>query len=181
MGKDATPAIPQLVVLLEHPNAMTRQRAAYALSEIGGADLRPAVLGLTRMLTAEEDYVRKMAATALGKAGPTAKPAIRSLIERLQDEDENVRIATATALGKIAPTDTTVQSALVETMKDESLRYIVAPMLAEQAPVTKEMIRVFVRAADDTWPNVDFACETFFRRLGPEDRKLIPKRYRQQP
>lgn len=183
MGKDAAPAIPQLVALLDHSDAMTRQRAAYALSEIGGADLRPAVLGLTRMLTAREDYVREMAATTLGKTGPTAKQAIRPLIDRLQDEDEHVRAATATALGKIAPTDATVQSALVEAMKDESgrVRSSVAPVLAEHAPVTQEMIQVFIRASDDNWRAVDYACETFFRRLGPEDRKLIPKRYSQQP
>jgi HEAT repeat protein len=183
MGKDAAPAVPQLVALLDHSDAMTRQRAAYALSAIEGADLRPAVPGLIRMLTAEEGYVREMAATTLGTAGPTAKQAIRSLIERLHDEDEHVRAATATALGKIAPTTATVQSALVEAMKDESGRVpsSVAPVLAEHAPVTKEMIQVFIRASDDNWRAVDSACETFFRRLGPEDRKLIPKRYSQQP
>jgi len=182
MGRDATPAIPQLVVLLDHSDAMTRQRAAYALSTIGGADLRPAVLGVTRMLTAKEGYVREMAATTLGTAGPTAKQAIRPLIECLKDKDQRVRAATATALGKIAPTDATVQSALVEAMKDESgqVRSSVAPVLAEYAPVTKEMIQVFIRASDDNWKGVDYACETFFRRLGPEDRKLIPKRYSQQ-
>ncbi len=182
MGKDAVPAIPKLVVLLDHSDAMTRQRAAYALSRIGGAALRPAVLGLTRMLTAKEDYVREMAATTLGEAGPTAKQAIRSLIERLQDEDERVRAAAATALGKIAPTDATVLSALVEAMKDGSgrVRSSVAPVLAEHAPVTKEMIQVFIRASDDNWMGVQNACETFFSRLGREDRKLIPKRYSQQ-
>lgn len=43
--------------------------------------------------------------------------------------------------------------------------------------MTQEMIQVFLRASDDNWKEVDSACETFFRRLGPEDRKLIPKRY----
>jgi beta-lactamase regulating signal transducer with metallopeptidase domain/HEAT repeat protein len=182
MGKDAAPAIPQLVALLDNSNAMTRQRAAYALSTIGDGALRPAVPGLARMLTAPEGYVREMAATALGTAGPTAKEAIRSLIGRLRDEDERVRAASATALGKIAPTDATVQSALVEAMKDESgrVRSSAAPVLAEYAPVTKEMIQVFLRASDDNWKAVDQACETFFHRLGPEDRKLIPKRYSQQ-
>lgn len=181
MGKDAAPAIPQLVVLLDHSNAMTRQRAAYALSQIGGPKLRPAVQGLTRMLTAKEYYVREMAATTLGKAGSTARQATGSLIERLQDEDEHVRAAAATALGEIAPADAAVQSALVEAMKDESgrVRGSVALVLAEHAPVTKEMIQVFIHASDDNWGAVDYACMTFFRRLGPEYRKLIPERYSQ--
>ena len=103
-------------------------------------------------------------------------------MERLQDEDEHVRAATATALGRIAPTNPIVHSALIEAMKDESgrVRSSVAPVLAEHAPVTVEMIQVFIRASGDNWGAVDDACETFFRRLGPEDRKLIPKRFSQQ-
>jgi HEAT repeat protein len=183
MGKDGAPAIPQLVILLDNSNAMTRQRAAYALSKIGGADLHAAVPGLIRMLTADEDYVREMAAKTLGKTGPAAQQAIPSLIERLHDEDEHVRAATATALGEIAPTDTTVHRALIAAMKDESgrVRSSVAPVLAEYAPVTKEMIQVFIHASDDNWRAVDDACKAFFRRLGPEDRKLIPKRLSKQP
>jgi HEAT repeat protein len=181
MGKDAAPAVPQLVGLLDDSNPMARQRAAYALSQIGGADLRPAVSGLTRMLTAKEGYVREMAATTLGTAGPTAKQATGALIERLHDQDERVRAASATAVGEIAPTDAAVQRALVAAMKDASgrVRSAVAPVLAEHAPVTKEMIEVFVRASDDNWRPVSYACETFFRRVGPEDRKLVPQRYQQ--
>ena len=49
-GKDAKPAVPQLVKWLDDANAITRQRCAYALSEIGGADITPAIPGLVRML-----------------------------------------------------------------------------------------------------------------------------------
>jgi HEAT repeat protein len=179
MGKDATPAIPQLVNLLDHSNAMTRQRAAYALSEIGGAELRPAVPGLIRMLTAKEYYVREMAAKALGTTGPEAEQSTDTLIDRLRDDNEHVRAAAATALGSIAPTNAEVQSALIDAMKDESgrVRSSVAPVLARHAPVTRQMIKVFIEASDDNWGAVEYACETFFARLEGEDRELIPKRF----
>lgn len=182
MGKDASPAIPQLVKLLDDPHALTRHRAAYALSKIGGADVRPAVPGLIRMLSAQEDHVREQAAATLGKIGPAAGPSIRHLIARLRDQDEHVRAAAAAALGEIAPTDATVHGALIDAMKDESgrVRSRAAPVLAENAPVTRELIHVFIHASDDNWKAVAAACETFFRRLGPDDSELIPERYRRR-
>ena len=45
--------------------------------------------------------------------------------------------------------------------------------------MTKEMIQVFIGASNDNWAGVNYACARFFQRLGPEDRKLIPKRYSQ--
>lgn len=182
MGKDATPAIPQLVILLDNPKAMTRHRAAYALSVIGGAELQPAVVPLIRMLAAEESHVREMAAKALGVTGEAAEQSIPHLVKRLKDENEHVRAAAATALGKISPSDTAVQDALIDAMKDESgrVRSSVAPVLAENLPVTKKSIRVFIDASDDNWRGVIDACETFFRRLGREDRELIPMRFKEQ-
>lgn len=182
MGKDAAPAIPQLTNLLDHPVAMTRQRAAYALSRIGGDRLGPAVPGLIRMLTAEEAYVREMAANTLGTAGPVAEKSIASLIDLLRDRDEHCRAEAAKALGEIAPTDPKVVSVLIKAMNDESgrVRSQVAPVLARHAPVTKELIEVFVRASEDNWKAVSIACETFFARLEPKDRELIPKDFNQR-
>jgi HEAT repeat protein len=180
MGKDASPAIPRLVKLLDDPDALTRHRAAYALSRIGGDDAQPAVPGLIRMLSAQEAHVRRQAAATLGKIGSAARPSMPHLIECLRDPDEHVRAATAAALGEIAPTHATVHEALIEVMKDESgrVRGAAAPVLAENAPVTRELIDVFIRASDDNWKAVAAACETFFRRLGPDDSELIPERYR---
>lgn len=180
MGKDAAPAIPQLVSLLDEPNMMTRQRAAYALSQIGGPELAPAIPGLIQLFAAKEAYVREMAATALASSGATAEEAIPAVIERLQDDDEHVRAAAAHALGKISPTDAQVQAALVQAMNDESgrVRSQAAPILARHAPVNKEMISLFVTASKDNWVAVKNACETFFARLEPKDRHLIPAEFR---
>jgi HEAT repeat protein len=182
MGKDAAPAIPRLVKLLDQPNAMTRQRAAHAISEIGGDESATAVPGLIRMLTAEEDYVREMAAKALGTVGPSAKDSIPALIERLHDGNEHVRAAAATSLGQISPSDKTVLIALIDAMKDESgrVRGSAARVLADHAPVTKETIDVFIRASEDQYRTVTAACETFFSRLEPKDRGLIPQKFREQ-
>jgi HEAT repeat protein len=180
MGKDASPAIPKLVELLEHSNPMTRQRAAYALSKIGGSEVMPAVPGLIGMLSARKSYVREMAASTLGTIGPAAGRSIRPLIGRLADEDEDTRAAAARALGEIGPTDAAVLAALTAAMKDESgrVRSRVAPVLAKNAPVTKEMINVFIAASEDNQRAVMTACDIFFDRLGPGERELFPERYR---
>ncbi|MCB1099434.1 MAG: HEAT repeat domain-containing protein [Verrucomicrobiae bacterium] len=178
-GHDAAPAVPQLVRLLDHSNAMTRQRAAYALSEIGGDDVIPAIPGLVRNLSAEQSYVREQAAVALGSIGKPAQAAISELIGRLSDADEQARAAAVVALGKIDVSDSKVISALVGAMGDESgrVRSAAAPIVAEYAPVDDDLISIFVQASEDPWKNVQHACETFFSRLGPAQRRLIPERF----
>lgn len=180
LGKAARPAIPKLIVLLDDSTQFTRQRAALALSKIGGADLAPAVPGLIRMLAAKESYVREMAAKTLGTAGPAAEQSIPQLIELLRDQDEHVRASAGTALGQIAPTDATVQAAFINAMQDESgrVRCSVAPVLARDGPLTKQLIDVFVRASNDNYQNVQTACATFFSRLDAKDRDQIPQKYR---
>jgi HEAT repeat protein len=184
MGKDASPAIPKLVKFLDDPHAFTRNRAALALSMIGCAELRSAVPGLIGMLSAQEDHVRRQAAETLGKVGPAAcGPSIPHLIECLcGDQDEHVRAAAAEALGEIAPTDTTVHSALIAVMNDESgrVRSKAAPILAKNAPVTRELIQVFIYSSADNMKAVTAACRTFFRRVGPDNSDLIPEQYRQR-
>ena len=182
MKTAATPAIPQLVALLDHSHPITRQTAAFALSEIGGSAIRPAVPGLIKMLSANENYVREMAATALGKTGPSAELSVCSLIGRLKDKGEEVRIrlAAARALGEIAPADPSVLEALLAAMKDEiqSVRDSSASVLAMNAPVTKEIINVFIGLSEGDTHGVNRACRTFFLRPDLSDKDLIPKQYR---
>jgi HEAT repeat protein len=151
---------------------------------IGCAELRSAVPGLIGMLSAQEDHVRRQAAETLGKVGPAAcGPSIPHLIECLcGDQDEHVRAAAAEALGEIAPTDTTVHSALIAVMNDESgrVRSKAAPILAKNAPVTRELIQVFIYSSADNMKAVTAACRTFFRRVGPDNSDLIPEQYRQR-
>ena len=61
-------------------------------------------------------------------------------------------------------------------MEDESgrVRHAAAPLLAKHAPVTKEMIQLFIQARKDNGRVVSSAGETFFGRLGPNQRDLIP-------
>ena len=179
-GKDAKPAVPHLVKYLDDPRAMTRQRAAYALSEIGGADAAPAIDGLIHMLLAEQPFVREAAAVALGSIGESARISIPNLIERLADENEHVRAACVTALGRVDANDAKVLKALVDSMEDESgrVRSAAAPLLAKHAPITKEMIMLFIQASEDNWRAVSYACETFFGRLGPDQRDLIPAKFK---
>lgn len=180
-GKEAAPAIPQLVKQLDNPHGMTSQRAAYALAEIGGEGLKPAIPGLIQMLSNQHGYIRETAARALGNAGPLAASAVKPLIELLlKDTEEHPRAEAATALGKIAPTEPAVVTALIEAMKDKSgrVRSHVAPVLAKHAPLTPEVKQVFRNAATDNWGGVMNACRIFISRLEPEEQKTFPSRFR---
>ncbi len=179
-GKDASPAIPRLVHYLDDPDPMTRQRTAYALSEIGGAAVAPAKAGLIRMLSEEQAYVRENAAVALGSIGDSADDSIPHLIKRLGDENEHVRAASVAALGKIKVEDPVVLEALKKAMADPSgrVRSTAAPLFAEHAPINEETIQWFVEASEDNWKGVLDACEEFFGRLGPDQHKLIPEKFR---
>ena len=94
-GKDAKPAVPNLVKWLDDTSPITRQRSAYALSEIGGADIVSAIPGLLRMLDAEQGFVREKATVALGSIGKEARGAAPDLIKVLGDKNEHVRSAAA--------------------------------------------------------------------------------------
>ena len=121
VGKDASPAIPQLIELLNHSHPITRQTAAYALSTIGGREVLPAAPALAKLFDDPKYYVREKAAEALGSIGPAADDSIPSLISQLKgDEHERCRNAAAGALGKIGPTSAVVLEALKKAMQDES-------------------------------------------------------------
>ncbi len=107
---------------------MTRQRAANAIAQIGGADAASAVDGLVRMLSAEQAFVRDKAAVALGSIGNSARAAIPKLLDRQKKNEEPIKL--------------------------------------------------FVKASADNWKSASQACEIFFARLPPEQRDLIPDKFK---
>lgn len=182
-GKDARPAVPELIKLVQDADLGTRADAIYALSEIGSMGAAPAVPLLIQALKTNDgsdavmaSRIRYTAATALGNIGPDARPAIPELVIALSDENEFVRANSAEAIGDIDPTDLRNVPALIEAMTDESgrVRSAAAQSLVKVGPVDKEVILAFINAADDNWKGVRYACDTFFTYLGPEHSFIVP-------
>jgi HEAT repeat protein len=82
LARIGEPAIPELVRLLEHPDAIPRARAAWALGRMG-AKAKPAVPALMAALDDDDRLVRETAARALGQIGPDAAEAIPDLVRLL--------------------------------------------------------------------------------------------------
>jgi HEAT repeat protein len=95
-------AIPSLIDALFHPDPEVRERAAYALGEVGSS-IEEVIAALSRALDDDDKYVRWRAVQALGKMGPAAGAAIPQLINALRDPEPLVRAEAASALGLIGP------------------------------------------------------------------------------
>ncbi|MCX7840301.1 MAG: HEAT repeat domain-containing protein, partial [Anaerolineae bacterium] len=105
-------AVPLLIAALRDEDANVRERAAYALGEIG--DVR-AVEPLLVALRDENADVRGRAADALGRIGDVR--AVEPLLVALRDESRLVRASAADALGKIG--DVRAVEALLVALRDE--------------------------------------------------------------
>lgn len=77
------------------------RRLAWTGFEALGPIARPAVPGLTNLLTSSDPERRWVAAIALGYIGPAAQEAIPGLIHQLRDQDPRARSCSLWALGEI--------------------------------------------------------------------------------
>jgi HEAT repeat protein len=183
IGKDAGPAVPELIKLIQDPDLLTSAEAIYAISQIGGQEAIksvPSIIaalkikdGTNKALTAHE---RETAATALGTIGYAARDAIPDLMIALEDKDEFVRANAATTIGNIDPTDMRAVPVLIKAMKDENgrVRVAAAQTLVKVGPVNKEVVLAFIEAANDNWAGVVYACDDFFSYLGPQHSYIVP-------
>jgi HEAT repeat protein len=110
LGRDAEPAVPDLVKALRDPDIVVRHDATNTLVRIGPASA--AALG--KALTDENDAARGRAMDALTRLGPDAKDAIPALVERLQKSKSLLtRVQAAMALGRMGPAGRDALPALI--------------------------------------------------------------------
>lgn len=98
------PAVAPLTHALASPHRATREGAAHALGDIGGASA-PAVDVLLRVFVDDDDdFVRWKAARALGRIGPAAAKALPELRRAAADarQSEIVRATAERAVALIA-------------------------------------------------------------------------------
>lgn len=100
-GADAAPALPKIIVLLEHKDdSEIRWNAARTLGKIG-PPAKEAMPNLSAALEDSDPLVREHAAEALGDIGPQAKEAIPALVKVLKDPDARVRRDAVRSLGQM--------------------------------------------------------------------------------
>jgi HEAT repeat protein len=97
MGKEASPAVPDLVGLLSDKSSEVREIAGRALARIG----KPAEAAVTTALRSPSPVVRAAAARTMGEtAGGKSKgaPFIAPLVAALEDREQDVRFEAAKSL-----------------------------------------------------------------------------------
>jgi HEAT repeat protein len=136
-GAAAAPAIPLLVDILEHGDALSRGFAMNALAQLGPT-AKPAVAALVARLRRKHDPDEAAALSrlnelrgwslaenstvfaimALAALGPDAQAAVPPLIEALADPDPTLRRMAAHTLAEIGPTAHAAIPALVARLSD---------------------------------------------------------------
>lgn len=97
LGRDAVPALAEILDCVDQGDEDERLNAALVLGRIG----EPAVKPLIERLASNDAGVRYHAAWALGLNGPIAASAADSLTTSLSDNDAGVRRKAAVALGQL--------------------------------------------------------------------------------
>lgn len=119
LGEKAQGAIPVLVNCLRHPDPTIKDRAGWALSQMGDAVLPAAIF----LLTSEDGELQLDACVILGKLGEKARPAGPELLKLLRCKNPRARAGAAWAIGQIGFTAEEAVRALVHALEDED-RYV---------------------------------------------------------
>lgn len=150
MGKDAAPALPDVLGLAQDPMAGVRVACAMSLGGIG-APPETSVPLLIKLLKDSDAEVRLAAAEALGDIGLPASAALPDLVAALKDKEDEVRVYASLAITKMPTKAADAIPALVEALqKDEAVKVranaeyalgLIGVPAAPQLPVLTEALK----------------------------------------
>lgn len=109
-------AITALLEALEHDDGEVRRYAAYAFSQMKGAN-QAAIPRLTELL--DDDQMAYMAARALGESGPASKDAVPKIAALLTSSHAGERAEAAIALSRLQPLPKEVVSSIKDLLQDD--------------------------------------------------------------
>jgi HEAT repeat protein len=118
IGVAAEPAVPDLIIQLDHESFNIQVIACRALAEIGPAS-RPAVPKLLELIQRGNVSTRSHAAMCLGAIGPVEGiDTVGVLVDLLKDGNQLVRERTMTGLGKLGAAARSVQPTVEASLSD---------------------------------------------------------------
>ncbi len=118
IGKASAPAIPDLLLLLEHPRGCPySQQIGEAVAQVGldGSQLPQE---LSQWLSHGNPGVRQTALFALGESGELARPVLPAIIASLDDPHLLVRVHAARSLGNLRQEREVTLPALLRALND---------------------------------------------------------------
>ncbi len=140
--------IPLFRKALEDRDHKVRALAASMLASVRPRPTKEAITALAHLLADEDREVRRDAALALGKAGPTAADAIPALRKATKDRDEEVCIQAAEALVHAGETQEAVAAlaAMISGQESSVDRWKAAQVLGSLGPKAKDALPVLEAA-----------------------------------
>ncbi|GAB5558606.1 MAG: hypothetical protein SynsKO_02530 [Synoicihabitans sp.] len=199
MRKKATPAIPEIIPLLDHPDHMVRIRAVQALGQIGGEATVPAIPSLIRLLerskdlsdraswieldgpgggrilTTEPHVPPRYIVATLGEIGPQVETAAPKLVELLHHRlsgslDRNV----ASGLFKIATDPAEFRPELIVALnKHGTADAFTEIYLSSVVQINREWVDLFLQLFEQNQISERQIRRLYFA-LSSEERERLP-------
>jgi HEAT repeat protein len=146
-------------------------KALYAL-QVLGADAKPAVPVLTKLLSDKNEAIRENACGALGTIGAGAKAALPELKKALTDPSPLVRFVAATSITLIDPSQTDAVRVLAGFLKDPDagIRQIAASNLLQLREKAQPAVSELILALRDREPLVRLTTAYALQAIGREAR-----------
>jgi HEAT repeat protein len=149
-GREASTAIPQVILRVHDRHDWVKTAAIEALAKIASADVAvPAIIELVRFPNHE---VRRRVAEDLAAIGPAAAKAVPQLARQLtRDDDDEVRMAMADALGAIDRGSDAAIGALTQALSDDHayVRTHAAMALGQIGPKARQAVLGLLALLDD--------------------------------
>jgi HEAT repeat protein len=128
VGPEAATAVPELVKIIQNPDAKHKIEALFVIGAIG-PKASAAVPAAVAALSHTDVQVQQTAAFALGKIGPEAKEAVTPLKKLAASSDDLVKLTAIWALLQIGP-------------RSEDLVKMALPLLTAGLKSTQELVRI---------------------------------------
>ncbi|MCA9267856.1 MAG: HEAT repeat domain-containing protein, partial [Planctomycetales bacterium] len=162
-------AVAERMAALETATGPALYAAVDGLADLG-ADAKPAVGALEKMLGDVDAELRWRSARALGAIGPGAAAAVPALAKRLEDENSLVRAQSAFALGGIGEASRAVAPQLVVAVTDKDLLVRRAALRALQSikPDRSITIPLMARLLREAEPDVVVYVLNSLAEMGAE-------------
>lgn len=190
LGPQASPAIPELCLLLENDAAAVdigtnritvAESAVFALGEIGPL----AVPALSQALTNRNVQVRKHAAQRLGELGPEAHESVPALVVALSDTDASVRLFATRSLGQIHDAPEQVVPALAKALSapEDLQRKDAASALAEFGAQARPAAPQLLQVLSNRWeePSVQKAARAALTAISGGTKETLDANHAAEP
>jgi HEAT repeat protein len=176
LGPQASPAIPELTLIMNDPGVPNASRTATeALAYIG----RDAFPFLVAVLTNREAACRVTAADCIGsmrRAGADATPAVPVLVQCLQDKDLGLAEAAARSLGRLSLRPDIAVPALAQALSDPRLmlRRAVVRALRQFGDESLPAVPALIHCLGDADPLLASDVAGALGRLRLESKVVVP-------